>query len=656
MQWLLSAVFSFSIQDFPPVVIPEWGREVFIIATNLLGLTFAAEQYKMGTEKVFKIRTKEMGGSAMKPIRILSVAPYGQLQELICQVAGDFPEIRLDTFTGNLDKATEYISGISLDAYDAIISRGGTATRLRKATGLTVVDVEISVYDMLRTLLAAVATKKPFAVVGYENTISTAEQLCRILNIRQPQIRQVDQQTVGGCLKKLTAAGVQLIIGDVIATEEATKLGLQSMLLTSSADSIRQALVTAIGYATAARHKTMENTLYRGIADLCSDGIIILDQRRQTILINPKARALELDALTDEFPAAIEALKENPEYTFFHKAAGHTYAVDCRAFPYDSEVYYLFSIRRAGEPLPNNGAIHFENSATPLGSAHFLFSDSTYIRPVLESIQRAITGKAPVMIWGNIGTEKATVARYIYRNGANRTKPLIHINCPALTLRQWQSLTENPRSVLNGSGYTVYFENIHQLSPELQFEVGNYIENTRLQLRHFLLSSCIENPNLLAMRGQLSQPLYQELYRHVIHMPDLDSRREDLEALAGIYIAQYNHTLGRQVIGLEPEALELLKHFHWYLNLDLFQKAIFQLVLHAQGYYITARETEQVLTEIRTDFVPTRTGLQLDLSKTLEEIERDIIWHIMQEENMNQSRVAKRLNISRTTVWRRLNE
>lgn len=592
----------------------------------------------------------------MKQVRILSVAPYAQMQELVRQVAEDFPEITLDTFTGNLDKAAEYINRIPVDGYDAIISRGGTATQLRKITDATVVDVEISVYDMLRTLLAAVATKKQFAVVGYENTINTAEQLCRILNILQPQIRQVDRQSVTGCLKKLAAADVQLIIGDVIATEEAEKLGLQTMLLTSSAESIRKAMVRAIGYAAAARHKTIENALYRGVADLCSDGIIILDQRRQPILINPKARMLEMDVLTDEFPAAIEALKDNQEYTFFHKAAGHTYAVDCRAFPYDSEIYYLFSIRRAGEPLPNNGAIHFENSATPLGSAHFLFSDSTYIRPVLESIRQAITGKAPVMIWGNVGTEKATVARYIYRNGANRAKPLVHINCPALTLRQWQSLTENPRSVLNGSGYTVYFENIHQLSPELQFEVGNYIENTRLELRHFLLSSCVENPNLLAMEGKLSQSLYRELYRHVIHMPDLDSRKEDLEALAGVYIAQYNHTLGKQVIGMEPEALELLKQFHWYLNLDLFQKAVFQLVLHAKGYYITGREAEQVLMEIRTDFVPTRTGLQLDLSKTLEEIERDIIWHIMQEENMNQSRVAKRLNISRTTVWRRLSQ
>lgn len=592
----------------------------------------------------------------MESIRILSVAPYNELQEMICAVAADFPDIALDTFIGNLDEASEYVKSISSDTYDAIISRGGTAKVLRRHCRTAVIDVEISAYDMLRTLLCAVATKKRFAIVGYENTINTAGELCKILNIHQPEIHQVDQHTVIPCLKKLIASNVQLVIGDVVTTEEASRLGLQGMLLTSSAESIRAALRTAQGYAAASRHNSTEITLYRGVADLCSDGIIILDQQLHPILINPKAGSLNLDSLSAELPAAVETLKQNPEHTFFHRSGSRTYAVDCKALPHGAETYYLFCVHKSGEPVLNNGAIHFENISTPLGSAHFLFSDSTYIRPVMDGIHQALTGKVPVVIWGNIGTEKSTVARYIHRNGINRSRPLVRINCQTLTERQWQSLTDSPRSILNSSGYTVFFENLHLMSAQLQLQIGTYIENTHLQKRHFLLSSCVDNPGSLVRRGQLCQLLYRELCCQSIHMPDLDSRPEDIEALAGIYIDRYNHTLGRQVIGLEPEALEMLKHFHWYLNLELFQKVIFQLVLRTDGYYITQEETDAVLTETRRDFVPVDTGLPLDLSGTLEDIEKQIIWHIMQEEDMNQSRVAKRLNISRTTLWRRLNK
>ena len=45
---------------------------------------------------------------------------------------------------------------------------------------------------------------------------------------------------------------------------------------------------------------------------------------------------------------------------------------------------------------------------------------------------------------------------------------------------------------------------------------------------------------------------------------------------------------------------------------------------------------------------------QLDLSKSLDEIEKDIIRLVLAEEGMNQSRAAKRLNIGRSTLWRRL--
>ena len=46
----------------------------------------------------------------------------------------------------------------------------------------------------------------------------------------------------------------------------------------------------------------------------------------------------------------------------------------------------------------------------------------------------------------------------------------------------------------------------------------------------------------------------------------------------------------------------------------------------------------------------------LDLSKPLDEIERNIIRHVLQEENMNQSRTAKRLGIGWSTLWRKLAE
>lgn len=591
----------------------------------------------------------------MKPIRILSVAPYEQLQQLTSQVAAGFPEIRLDTFTGNLDMAAEYIRGVSLDTYDAILSRGGTATQLRRITGIAVVEVEISVYDMLRTLLAAVAAGKRFAVVGYENTIHTASRLCRILKIDQPLICRVDQRTIGRQLKRLRAQGVELVVGDVIATEQASRLGMESMLLTSSAQSISKALTTAMGYAAASRHKTLESALYQQATELISDGIIILDGHRQVVLINPKAKSVAQDGLLEALGGAIGILEAEEEYTFFHRVKGRGYAIDGRAFHYDSQNYYLFSVRKTGGLPPGNGAVQAETVEQPLEAA-FLLADSCGIVPMLDRVCRRSGGKQPVMLWGEVGTEKNAAARYVYRQSPNRTKPMVRIHCPTLTLRQWQELTQAPQAVFSGSGYTIFFENIHQTTMGLQREIGWYLENTQLQRRHFLLASCVGDPNALAVSGQLSAQLYRQLCPITVHMPELDSRREDLDILSRVYISRYSRQLEGQVTGLAPDALECLKRFHWSLNLIQLERVLFQLVFQAKGPTITAQEAQALLERFHTPPRQTGTGFQPDLTQTMDEIQRDIIWQVLQEENMNQSRAAKRLNISRTTVWRRLRE
>ena len=59
-------------------------------------------------------------------------------------VASEYPEIRLDRFTGNLDRAIEYVAAFPQQKFDAIISRGGTAGVLRKHVDIPVIEIEIS--------------------------------------------------------------------------------------------------------------------------------------------------------------------------------------------------------------------------------------------------------------------------------------------------------------------------------------------------------------------------------------------------------------------------------------------------------------------------------------------------------------------------------
>ena len=120
-------------------------------------------------------------------------------------------------------------------------------------------------------------------------------------------------------------------------------------------------------------------------------------------------------------------------------------------------------------------------------------------------------------------------------------------------------------------------------------------------------------------------------------------RKEDIPAFVNMMIPQYNTALAKSTVGMEPDAMELMVEFEWPLNLVQLEKVLRQMIAASSGFYITAAEVAVVLqNEMRkVSALPPA----VDLSGTLEDIERRVIEQVLREENMNQSAAAKRLGI-----------
>ena len=63
---------------------------------------------------------------------ILGIAPYDGMQAAMERVAEEFPNVRLDAYTGDLEAGAAIVRSCQMDQYDVIISRGGTADRIRR--------------------------------------------------------------------------------------------------------------------------------------------------------------------------------------------------------------------------------------------------------------------------------------------------------------------------------------------------------------------------------------------------------------------------------------------------------------------------------------------------------------------------------------------
>ena len=115
----------------------------------------------------------------MEKIKILAVAPYSGLNELISEVAGRYPELEVETLDGNLDIAVEQLSKVTISQYDAIISRGATASTIAKLVSIPVVDIGITVYDFMRAIKLAQNFSGKCAIVGFPSITEMAEKVIR---------------------------------------------------------------------------------------------------------------------------------------------------------------------------------------------------------------------------------------------------------------------------------------------------------------------------------------------------------------------------------------------------------------------------------------------------------------------------------------------
>ena len=103
----------------------------------------------------------------MDKIKILAIAPYWGMASVMKQVGQNRNDIELTVKLGNYKTCLEVLREEPDYRYDAIVSRGGTAELLRTAASIPVVEIDVSVYDVLRCLKSAQHYLEKFAVVGF---------------------------------------------------------------------------------------------------------------------------------------------------------------------------------------------------------------------------------------------------------------------------------------------------------------------------------------------------------------------------------------------------------------------------------------------------------------------------------------------------------
>lgn len=587
------------------------------------------------------------------PIRILGIAPYEGMHIALERVAESCPNVVMDVFTGDLEDGAAIVRDFDLEAYDCILSRGGTARLLRTITDIPVVEVTVSAYDIMRTLTLAENYTNSFAIVGYPGITEAAHMLCDMMKYPVDIITVNKKEEIPESLQRLRDKGIEMIIGDMTPHRIAQEMGMNALLITSGAESLRAGLEQAIVTGTSFQKLRKENFFLTRIMRADAENITVLDEAGELYYSAPGELPPDLLAVMRE---KIPEIPQNGSFRFYHNQYNKLLRIVGQIVRVGTGRYYLFHHSSSPSPVRSgkSGVRLYSKSECEMLYRGSFFHLSGALNDVRNKLDTLASTHQPIIVIGEIGTGKIQVAYYVYLRSQLSANPFVFIDCAVVSDKTWDNLLNRYDSPLNDKKNTICFQNFDAISPTNGRALIEMMLSTQMSFRQRLIFCYNQTQGV-----ELSEICVQ-LLRSVSCIPvplePLRSREDEISSLASIYLGKLNEELGKQIAGFDPGAMEQLRHFDWPGNFMQFKRVLRELAIESDTVYIRSAAVAEILSRERNLLRPVFPAKHpSDAPMTLEQIIRQAIEQALRDNNGNQSAAAKQLGIGRSTLWRHLN-
>ncbi|MDR3588825.1 MAG: sigma 54-interacting transcriptional regulator [Negativicutes bacterium] len=583
-------------------------------------------------------------------------------------------------------------------AFDVYISAGANAVLLRQNVSTPVVSIRVTGFDLLRSIQHAQKYDGKIAVVNYKKNIPELQEIQEVLKVSITQAIYTSERDLLKKLNTLKTAGVKTIIGHSNACDVAEKIGLQSVLVYTR-EAMRQALESAYELATSMRHELEKAGRLKAILDYTYSGIIATDSQGKITVFNKEAEKIvgirAKNALHQPIETIIPNTKINnviktgqPELNQLQKI-GSSYIFTNRVpiCAHNELVGVVATFQDVTTIQKAEGQIR-KNLHDKGLVAKFSFDDILGKSPALmETVALAkifALTESTVMITGETGTGKELLAQSIHNHSPRRTKPFVAVNCSALpeTLLESElfgyedgAFTGARRGGKTGlfelahTG-TIFLDEIGEISPSLQARLLRVLQEKeimrvgcdRIIPVDARVITATNNDIWQAVQDRkMREDLYYRLNVLHIKLPPLRHRQGDISLLAWHYIKKFAPDMLEDYQQCFSEIACALESYSWPGNIRELRNVMERLTVLAKASGSCLRQPQKYLQEM----LPYRTA-PLDTVREISDgrqyvrsscagISPEDILRVLEEAKGNKVEAARRLGMSRMTLWRRLN-
>ncbi|MHC4635888.1 MAG: sigma-54-dependent transcriptional regulator [Planctomycetota bacterium] len=303
-----------------------------------------------------------------------------------------------------------------------------------------------------------------------------------------------------------------------------------------------------------------------------------------------------------------------------------------------------------------------------------LIGKSAAIRDILSKIHTLASVDSNVLIHGDSGTGKECVARLIHESSVRSNGPFIAVSCASLPSELIEAeLFGYEQGAFTGAsrqrtgrfelanGGTIFLDDIDDIPLDLQVKLLRIIQERKLErigsevtlsINFRLIAASKKNLASLVEDGRLREDLYFRLNIIPLYLPPLRNRKTDIPLLCEYFTNKFAIRLNCPDVRIDEEVIEKLTNYNWPGNVRELENIIERMLVLSKDGHITIDQLPKEFFEPDTSTVTIHTDYidQIDLPKTVTDIECQLVRWALTKAGGNLAKAASLLNIPRSSL------
>jgi len=308
-----------------------------------------------------------------------------------------------------------------------------------------------------------------------------------------------------------------------------------------------------------------------------------------------------------------------------------------------------------------------------------IVSKNEKMQGIFDMIQKVAPYKSTILITGESGTGKEVVARALHYHSDRSQSLFMPVNCGAIPENLLESelfghskgaFTDAIRTKKGlfeeADGGTLFLDEIGELPPQLQVkllrvlqdgEIRRVGEAKAIQIDVRIVAATVKDLVKEVNEGRFRDDLFYRLNVVPVHIPPLRDRKEDIPLLVTHFMKKHSQSLGKNIAGINPKALEVLINYKWYGNVRELENTIERAIVLADGENIELENLPHDIQNFQERIeVTTLSEEEYSIKRASKALETTLIRRALKKTKGNHTHAARLLEISHRALLYKIKE